>query len=236
MMAAPGLVQAVFQQPGSIGMKFEEWSGEQDGQTHQWLKVTGITPGSQAAQNPELHVGMVVHSVGDQEVHTLSNHIVQELMRQRPVVFRFWSVPAPEQGTAAPAAAADAYAQQPGAQQHAYQPEPQLPATSSGAPVVQPPQPAAPPRTASDWLDWAKPAARTSSHMSSATGYGSVAPNLAQIDHAIGTMHRTQSGVPGGDFEATVRAARNASCSLPCLTRLCLRRRRSGVWSRSCAS
>ena len=56
MMAAPGLVQAVFQQPGSIGMKFEEWSGEQDGQTHQWLKVTGITPATitKHVRHPEL--------------------------------------------------------------------------------------------------------------------------------------------------------------------------------------
>jgi hypothetical protein len=85
------LVEVTFSHPGSIGMWFAErlWP---DGE--RWLVVEAIAEGSQAAVVPQLHVGMVVHSVGDQLVdceHVMTAQAAVEIMRARPLKLRFWA-------------------------------------------------------------------------------------------------------------------------------------------------
>jgi hypothetical protein len=96
------LVEVIFSHPGSIGMRFAErlWP---DGA--RWLVVEAIAEGSQAAMVPQLHIGMVVHSVGDQLIERITAQTAIEMMRARPVRLRFWPVPEAAAGHAAHLAA-----------------------------------------------------------------------------------------------------------------------------------
>jgi hypothetical protein len=200
--APAGLVEAVFAEKREIGLSFEERTTELPGQPgveHHFLTVTGIKPAGQAALNPALHAGMVVHSIGDREVTTLvgpEGAAAIELMQQRPVVFRFWSVPAAAEepsramssrGSSVGSVAGDASNPylQPAAQQ-AWQPQ-QL------APVPEQSQP--PPLPTQQQLEQQRrqphqpPALPSTSSYASTGGIGAI----AQIDHEIGALHLTFS-------------------------------------------
>jgi hypothetical protein len=91
-LADQTLVEVVFSHPGSLGLRFAERVSDGDGR--RWLLVENIAEGTQAAMVPQLHNGMVVHSVGDQFIDALPSQTAIELMKQRPVKLRFWPVPA----------------------------------------------------------------------------------------------------------------------------------------------
>ncbi len=213
--APPGLVEVVFAERREIGLSFDERVEELPGQPgvgHSFLTVTGIKPGGQAAQEPKMHVGMVVHSIGDQEVHTFKGpegEAAVQLMRQRPVVFRFWSVPAVEDHHAAMSSAGSAVGShvsdansylQPAAQQQ-WQPQPlaPVPEQSQSVPGQLPPMPTGQPQRPQQQ----QPLVSASSY-SSSVGHGVI----SQIDHDIGALHRAHSAVPpdqpGGDPQANI--------------------------------
>lgn len=204
----PGLVEVVFVERREVGLSFEERVEELPGQPgvdHRFLTVTGIKPGGQAAQDPRMHVGMVVHSIGDQEVHTFTGpegEAAVQLMQQRPVVFRFWSVPAVDDHHAAmstagstvgsPVSAANSYLQS-AAQQQRWQPQPLAPVPESAQVQQLPPMPTGLPQHPQHQQHW-----RQQQPLVSASSYASaVGPGfIAQIDHDIGALHRAHSVVP----------------------------------------
>lgn len=210
---AQGLVEAVFAEKREIGMSFEERTAELPGQPgvgQQWLTVTGIKPNGQAALNPGLHAGMVVHSIGDQEVHTLkgpAGEAAIQLMQQRPVVFRFWSVPAADDhhaamssrgssvGSAAAGGASNPYIQ-PAAQQQGRQSQPLEPVPEQ-AQMHPPLQQQHHPQHG--------PLQPTSSSVPPTNSYARPGA-IAQIDQHIGALHRSHSatppGQPGSDYQA----------------------------------
>ena len=83
VVAEQTLVEVVFSHPSSIGMRFaERVSDEESG--GRWLVVESIAGGTQAAMVPQLHSGMVVHSVGDKFIDQISSQHAIEMMKQRP--------------------------------------------------------------------------------------------------------------------------------------------------------
>ena len=219
--APPGLVEVVFSERREIGLSFDERVEELPGQPggHRFLTVTGIKPGGQAAQDPRMHLGMVVHSIGDQAVHTFKGpegEAAVQLMRQRPVVFRFWSVPAVEDhyaGSAVGSHVSDANSYMQPAPPQWSQPQTlasvpemfqpvsrQLPPMPTGQPQ-HPLQQQQPPQQQPQQQQ--KPLVSASSYSSSA-GHGVI----SQIDHDIGALHRahaaTPSDQPGGGPQANI--------------------------------
>ena len=216
----PGLVEVVFAERREVGLSFDERVEELPGQPgvdHRFLTVTGIKPGGQAAQDPRMHVGMVVHSIGDQEVHTFTGPegaAAVELMRQRPVVFRFWSVPAAEDHHAAmstagstvgsPVSEANSYLQ-PAAQHQRWQPQPLAPVPESAQAQQLPPMPTGQPQHPQHQHQQQR---RQQQPLVSGSSYaGAVGPGfIAQIDSDIGALHRAHSATPADQLGSNHQA------------------------------
>jgi hypothetical protein len=83
-----GLIRASFEEDGALGIDFgQEPVSTEDGS---YLEVVGIRPGSQAAKQPEIEVGMLLHSVAHRSVANKPLQAVEHLLaKHRPLSLAF---------------------------------------------------------------------------------------------------------------------------------------------------
>lgn len=93
-----GLIRVSIAEDGDVGIEFGEPYETNDGS---YLPVTGIRPGSQAAKQPQIEVGLLLHSVAHQPVVNKPKQAVEHLLaKHRPLSLTFARPVARKEATA----------------------------------------------------------------------------------------------------------------------------------------